>query len=132
MSRCLTERSIDHVVLERGEVANSWRTERWDSLRLLTPNWQSRLPGFGYDGDDPDGYRTVPEVIDFIGRYARVIAAPVQTHTTVTSVAPPMTATWWPQTGAIGGAAPSCWRRVPATFRRYRLLPQHYRPISRR
>jgi putative flavoprotein involved in K+ transport len=86
MSRCLTERSIDHVVLERGEIANSWRTERWDSLRLLTPNWQSRLPGFGYDGDDPDGYRTVPEVIDFIARYARVIAAPVQTNTTVTSV----------------------------------------------
>jgi putative flavoprotein involved in K+ transport len=86
MSRCLTERSIDHVVLERGEVANSWRTERWDSLRLLTPNWQSRLPGFGYEGNDPDGYRTVPEVIDFINSYARVIAAPVQTNTTVTSV----------------------------------------------
>ena len=86
MSRCLAERSIDHVVLERGEVANSWRTERWDSLRLLTPNWQSRLPGFGYEGDDPDGYRTVPEVIDFIGRYARLIATPVQTGTKVTSV----------------------------------------------
>ena len=56
MSRCLAERSIDHVVLERGEVANSWRTERWDSLRLLTPNWQSRLPGYGYEGDDPDGF----------------------------------------------------------------------------
>ena len=62
MSRCLAERGIDHVVLERGEVANSWRTERWDSLRLLTPNWQSRLPGYGYEGDDPDGYRTMPEV----------------------------------------------------------------------
>ena len=81
MSRCLAERSIDHVVLERGEVANSWRTERWDSLRLLTPNWQSRLPGFGYDGDDPDGFRTMPEVIDFIERYATTIAAPVRTHT---------------------------------------------------
>ena len=44
-SHFLSERSIDHVVLERGEVANSWRRERWDSLRLLTPNWQSRLPG---------------------------------------------------------------------------------------
>jgi putative flavoprotein involved in K+ transport len=86
MSRCLSERAIDHVVLERGEVANSWRRERWDSLRLLTPNWQSRLPGFGYEGDDPDGYRTVPEVVAFIDRYARVIAAPVQTSTTVTSV----------------------------------------------
>ena len=86
MSRCLAERSIDHVVLERGEVANSWRTERWDSLRLLTPNWQSRLPGFAYEGDDPDGYRTVPEVVDFIGRYARVIAAPLQANTNVRSV----------------------------------------------
>ena len=86
MSRCLAYRSIDHVILERGEVAHTWRTERWDSLRLLTPNWQSRLPGFGYTGDDPDGYRTIPEVIAFIEAYARSIAAPVRTHTTVTSV----------------------------------------------
>lgn len=86
MSRCLSERSIDHAVLERGEVANSWKTERWDSLRLLTPNWQSRLPGFGYEGDNPDGYRTMPETIAFIERYAEVITAPVHTQTTVTSV----------------------------------------------
>ncbi len=86
MSRCLAERSIDHVVLERGEVANSWKTERWDSLRLLTPNWQSRLPGFGYEGDDPDGYRDMPETIAFLERYAEVIGAPVRTHTEVTSV----------------------------------------------
>jgi len=79
-------RSIDHVVLERGEVGNSWRTERWDSLRLLTPNWQSRLPGFGYDGNDPDGFRTTPETIGFLERYAEVISAPVQTHTRVTSL----------------------------------------------
>ncbi len=86
MSWCLAERGIDHVVIERGEVANSWKTERWDSLRLLTPNWQSRLPGYGYQGDDPDGYRTMPETIAFIDDYARVISAPVETHTTVTSV----------------------------------------------
>ena len=86
MSRCLSGRGIDHVVLERGEVANSWRTERWDSLRLLTPNWQSRLPGFGYAGDDPDGFRTMPEVIAFIDAYAHAIAAPVRTHTTVLAV----------------------------------------------
>ena len=85
-SRCLTARSIDHVVLERGEVANSWRRERWDSLRLLTPNWQSRLPGYHYEGRDPDGYMTMREVVEFISRYAVVIAAPVRTHTTVTSV----------------------------------------------
>ncbi|MGH6905035.1 MAG: NAD(P)-binding domain-containing protein [Geminicoccaceae bacterium] len=92
MSRCLSERGIDHVVLERGEVANSWRTERWDSLRLLTPNWQSRLPGFGpgcgYEGDDPDGFRAMPAVIEFIEGYARAIAAPVQTGTRVFSVRP--------------------------------------------
>jgi putative flavoprotein involved in K+ transport len=86
MSRWLSLRSLDHVVIEHGEIANSWRTERWDSLRLLTPNWQSRLPGFHYQGDDPDGYRTMPEVIGFIEDYARAIAAPVRTHTTVTSV----------------------------------------------
>ena len=85
-SRCLSERSIDHVVLERGEVANSWRRERWDSLRLLTPNWQSRLPGYHYDGADPDGYMTMREVIDFISRFAVVSSAPVRTHTTVTRV----------------------------------------------
>ena len=85
MSRCLCDRSIDHVLLERGGIAHTWRTERWDSLRLLTPNWQSRLPGFSYDGDDPDGYRTVAEVIAFIANYAKAILAPVLTHTTVTS-----------------------------------------------
>jgi putative flavoprotein involved in K+ transport len=88
MSRCLAERSIDHVVLERGEIANSWRTERWDSLRLLTPNWQSRLPGFSYEGEDPDGFRTMPETVDFIVCYARSIAAPVRAHTNVMSVRP--------------------------------------------
>jgi putative flavoprotein involved in K+ transport len=87
-SRFLTDRSIDHVVLERGEVANSWRRERWDSLRLLTPNWQSRLPGHAYDGPDPDGYMSTVEVIAFIDRFARVSNAPVRTETAVTSVRP--------------------------------------------
>jgi putative flavoprotein involved in K+ transport len=86
MSRCLSDRSIDHVVLERGEVANAWRTERWDSLRLLTPNWQCRLPGSAYDGDDPDGFMTASEVVDVMAKYAKAVAAPVHTGTTVTSV----------------------------------------------
>jgi len=88
MSRRLTERSIDHVVLERGEVGNSWRTERWPGLRLLTPNWQTQLPGRRYDGDDPDGFMTMPEVIGFVETYARAIAAPVHTHTAVSAVRP--------------------------------------------
>lgn len=86
ISRCLSERSIDHVVLERGDVANSWRRERWDSLRLLTPNWQTRLPGCRYEGPDPDGFMTMAEVIAFISRFAALARAPVRTETTVTSV----------------------------------------------
>jgi putative flavoprotein involved in K+ transport len=88
MSRCLAERSVDHVVLERGEVANSWRTQRWDSLRLLTPNWMTRLPGFAYRGDDPDGYLGAAEVTRLIEDYARESAAPVLTGTGVRSVRP--------------------------------------------
>ena len=86
MSRCLSERSIDHVVLERGEAANSWRRERWNSLRLLTPNWQTRLPGHCYEGADPDGFMTMAEVVEFVSGYAAASAAPVRTQTTVTSV----------------------------------------------
>lgn len=86
MSRCLSERSVDHVVLERNEVANSWRKERWDSLRLLTPNWQCRLPGFAYDGADPDGFMTMPEVADFVTEYAKFIAAPLVCGVSVTFV----------------------------------------------
>ena len=74
------------MVLERGEVAESWRRQRWDSLRLLTPNWQSRLPGYRYEGTDPDGFMTMPEVIAFISRFAEAAAAPVRPHTAVTSV----------------------------------------------
>jgi putative flavoprotein involved in K+ transport len=73
-------------VLERGEVANSWRRERWDSLRLLTPNWQSRLPGHHYDGPEPDGYMTMAEVTEFIESFAKVSGAPVRTSVNVTSV----------------------------------------------
>ena len=73
-------------MLERGDIANSWRHERWDSLRLLTPNWQSRLPGIRYDGPDPDGYMTMGEVTELIERFAKVSAAPVRTGVNVTSV----------------------------------------------
>jgi len=85
-SRCLTELAIDHVVLERGRVAERWRSERWDSLRLLTPNWQSRLPGWSYRGPYPDGFMTRDEVIDYLERYARSFGAPLASGRTVTSV----------------------------------------------
>jgi putative flavoprotein involved in K+ transport len=88
MSRCLGERSIDHVVLERAAVANSWRTQRWDSFRLLTPNWMSRLPGFAYRGPDPDGYMSAAEVTRFLEDYAAACAAPVRTGVTVLAIGP--------------------------------------------
>src|SRR5262245_7124241 len=86
MSWHLSARSIDHVVLERGEVANSWLTERWDSLRLLTPNWQTRLPGYAYSGDDPDGFMAMPDVVHFLQRYASFSSAPIVTGARVTRV----------------------------------------------
>lgn len=88
MSRCLAERGVEHVVLERGRIGERWRSERWPSLRLLTPNWQSRLPGFRYAGDDPHGYMTRDELVAFLEAYARSFAAPVEAGTTVLSVAP--------------------------------------------
>jgi putative flavoprotein involved in K+ transport len=86
MSAWLSAHSIDHVVLERGEIANSWRHERWDSLRLLTPNWQTRLPDYRYEGNDPDGFMGSADVAQFITRYAGFIGASVRTGTTVRSV----------------------------------------------
>ncbi len=88
MSHRLAELAVDHVVIERGSVANSWRHERWDSLRLLTPNWQLRLPGQAYEGTDPDGYATMPELIRFLDRYAARMSAPLLTDTTVIAVRP--------------------------------------------
>jgi len=83
MSRCLTDRGIDHVVLERGRIAERWQSERWDSLKLLTPNWMSRLPGQAYDGPNPEGFMTMPEITRYLTDYAASFNAPVQDETTV-------------------------------------------------
>ena len=139
MSWWLARRSIDHVVLERGEVANSWKTERWDSLTLLTPNWQSRLPGYGYQGNDPDGFRTMPETIGFIERYAELMSAPVRPHTRVNSLrrrgdgyeVVTDQGTWQCETvvlatGACNSAVvPAVAEAVPSTIRT--LTPMQYR-----
>ncbi len=85
-SRCLTDRGVDHVVLERGRVAERWRTERWDSLRLLTPNWMTRLPGWSYTGPDPHGFMTAAEVTAYFRAYADASAAPVVEDSAVVSV----------------------------------------------
>lgn len=86
MSQVLAADGIDHIVLERGEVAHSWRTERWDSLRLLTPNWMTRLPGCQYRGDDPHGFMTNAEAIAFLDDYRRSVTAPVLTQVEVQRV----------------------------------------------
>ena len=87
MSYCLARHGVEHVLLERGRIAERWRTERWDSLRLLTPNWMSRLPGgWCYRGPEPDGFMTMPEVIEHLDEYAHSFAAPVEAGTAVTAV----------------------------------------------
>jgi len=86
MSHHLTGIGVDHVVLERDQVASSWRRERWDSLRLLTPNWMTRLPGYGYHGGDPNGFMTATETVEFLDRYRHTFDPPVRTGVTVRSV----------------------------------------------
>lgn len=87
MSRSLTRNGVEHVVLERGRVGERWRSERWESLRLLTPRWQSRLPGHVHRGGDPDGFMARDEVVALLEDYARSFAAPLESGVTVTRVA---------------------------------------------
>ena len=81
----LTRAGREHVLLDRGRVGERWRSERWDSLRLLTPNWMTRLPGCSYAGPDPDGYQSAPALIRLLLGYAASFGAPVQ-HATVLEV----------------------------------------------
>jgi len=86
LSRCLRDRGHDHLLVERGRIAERWYSERWDSLRLLTPNWMTRLPGHAYDGPDPDGFMTAAETAAFLAGYAASFGAPVLEQTAVVSV----------------------------------------------
>lgn len=84
MSRALTQRSVDHIILDRGQAGQAWRTERWDALRMLTPNWANGLPGAPYTGTDPDGYMTGAAFAQSLEAYAKKIAAPLRQGVTVT------------------------------------------------
>ncbi|HXD24634.1 MAG TPA: NAD(P)-binding domain-containing protein [Propionibacteriaceae bacterium] len=86
VSRLLTDAGRDHVVLDRGGVAERWRSERWDSLHLLTPNWMTRLPGWCYAGPDPDGYLSAGELVQHLERYAASFRAPVVFNTPVVEI----------------------------------------------
>ena len=88
MSRVFTAYGIEHVVLERGRAGERWRSERWDSLRLLTPNWLSRLPGGAYAGSDPHGFMSAAALAERLARYADSFGAPLHTETRVLSLRP--------------------------------------------
>ena len=83
----LTQAKVDHVVLEAGRVAETWRSRRWDSFRLITPNWAIGLPGIAYAGDEPDGYMARAELVDFFESWVASFHPPVEGNTHVTRLA---------------------------------------------
>lgn len=85
-SYLLKQRGIPHVILEKHRIAHSWRSERWDTFCLVTPNHQCRLPGHAYDGDDPEGFMVKDEIVDYVERYAAKFDPPLREGVTVTSV----------------------------------------------
>ena len=86
ISYCLGERNIDHIIFEKHQVGHAWRDKRWDSFCLVTPNWQCQLPGFPYNGDDPDGFMQRDEIVDYIEAYARAFNPPIQERVSVNCV----------------------------------------------
>jgi putative flavoprotein involved in K+ transport len=86
MSRSLAAFGVDHVLLERGKVADRWRRIPWEALRLITPNWMTRLPGHQYDGPEPDSFMDRDAVVTLLEAYARASAAPVEAGTRVERV----------------------------------------------
>lgn len=78
MSWSLTQKNIHHIVLERYQLGWAWREQRWDNFCLVTPNWQCKLPGFPYDGDDPHGFMLRDEIVDYVERYAHSFNAPLR------------------------------------------------------
>jgi len=84
-SRELTEHGIEHAMLERGRVGQTWR-DRWDSFCLVTPNWSVQLPGGHYDGRDPDGFMPRDEIVAYLERYAASTGAPVREGVEVTAL----------------------------------------------
>jgi putative flavoprotein involved in K+ transport len=87
VSRHLVDEGVTHVVIERDEVAHEWRDGRWDNFTLVTPNWHCALPGFPYDGDDPDGFMKRDEVYAWVRRFADSFDAPVAEGVSVERVA---------------------------------------------
>jgi putative flavoprotein involved in K+ transport len=86
MSYCLKERGFDHIVFEKNRIGHSWRSKRWDSFCLVTPNWQCKLPGYHYPGDDPNGFMQKDEIVKYIEHYAKSFDPPVKEGVEVSKV----------------------------------------------
>lgn len=86
MSYCLTEKGIDHIIFEKNRIGHSWRSKRWDSFCLVTPNWQCMLPGYHYPGDDPDGFMQKDEIVKYIEDYAESFGSPLKEGVEVSRV----------------------------------------------
>lgn len=86
MSYCLKQRDIRHLVFERERIGHAWRTQRWDSFCLVTPNWQCRLPGHPYTGPDPDGFMLKDEIVSYVEAYAASFDPPIQERVSVQRV----------------------------------------------
>lgn len=84
----LSKAGVDHVVLEAHTPVHAWADSRWDNFTLVTPNWHCQLPGYTYDGADPDGFMTRDEVVDWLAGWLDTFDAPVRTHTRVTRLRP--------------------------------------------
>jgi putative flavoprotein involved in K+ transport len=86
VSYFLQQANIDHLVLEKQRVTHTWRTQRWDTFCLVTPNWQCALPGHPYTGDDPHGFMKKDELIRYLDAFVAKVNAPVLEDTAVTRV----------------------------------------------
>lgn len=84
---CLRQRGVDdYVIFEKKQIGQSWRSERWDSFSLVTPNHQCRLPGHPYEGDDPEGFMTKDQIVDHLERYVRKFQPPILENVTVSAI----------------------------------------------
>lgn len=87
LSHCLQQRGIDHLVIEKRSLVHSWRTQRWDSFCLVTPNWQCQLPGWAYGGDDPHGFMVKDQINEWLAGFVAHVKAPAIEGVTVERVA---------------------------------------------
>ncbi len=86
LSYYLTQQGRTHLVLEQGRVGESWRSQRWDSFTLITPTWMNKLPGFPYQGDDPDGFLPREDIVAYLEQYAASFNPPLQCDVRVTAI----------------------------------------------